>query len=478
MKPSIHKSFVANMHQKPRLRFEAAVSSEPLHCYRTFFLSFSPDNGHSRSRSLNDIDCGLRLQGVYECQKHVRSKSSEDALENAAQTTIYPLAPCHPALLRCPTPTGLPEFGSREAQELRLVPPSRFHRLAEALQKRVRQVEHNSESNIEDERSRATSPQQQRDLTGTQAHTETPADILRRMMGTVMPVSVPRPPQSPRRASLPRGVIRVSQPGPLTQAEDGSLVRGRFGNRASGHGICPRSISIHPLARMRDSSGLQDAIQEIEKACAREDTRQQRGEHQASQQRRRGNSSAARQQPEHDHRTTEASAAEQTLGNGRRAVQALRQQRYENAILQAQLRAFEAPRNSLDARVSGHRHANSSSTEYRTARVCELSTEETAGNRHAQMSSDQTVTSLSPDQTTATVTSMTMLEPTIYSPYSSFSYSSQQSVGSDGPPPAHAGDDVLAVNGVGQQEPDRAADTAQEQQEHPSDPKRLRWNIC
>lgn len=316
------------MHQKPLIRSKSAVGSEPLPCYRGFMLSLPSDNGHSRSRSLNDIDCGLPHRGVYDCQNHVRSKSSDEALEAAAKTTTYPLSPCHPPMFRSLTPNGLPEFGSREAQELRLMPPSRFHRLAEALQRRVPQVEHNSESNIEEERDRANSPQHHEAVHPTQARPQTPADILRRMMGTLMPVSVPRPLQQPRRASLPKGVIRVSQPGPLTQAADGSHIRGRFGNRASGHGIGPRTISIHPLARLRESSGLEDAVEEIEKACAREDALRQCGERQQRQRTCGRSTSAARpaQNQDHDNCIAEASAAAQAVGSERHVFQALEQQ--------------------------------------------------------------------------------------------------------------------------------------------------------
>ena len=128
LSPSLRKPVVANMHYNPQLRPEGIVGSEPSHCYRTVFLSFSSDNDHSRSRSLNDIDCGLQFQGVYQCQNYVRSKSSDEALEAVAQTRTYPLTPCQAPFLRSPTPNGLPEFGSREAQELRLVPPSRLRR--------------------------------------------------------------------------------------------------------------------------------------------------------------------------------------------------------------------------------------------------------------------------------------------------------------------------------------------------------------
>lgn len=462
------------MHQTPPNRSEDVVGSEPLHCYSTLFLSFSSDNSHLRSRSLNDIDCGLRLHGVHECRQRRRSPSSDEALEAAAQTTAYPLSPCQPPLFRSPTPNGLPEFGSREAQELRLLPPSGLQRLAEALQRRVRQLEHNSESNIEDERDRATSSQHDQAAHRAQKNFETPASILRRMMGTVSPVSVPRPPHRPRRAGLPKGVIRASQPGPLTRADDGSQVRGRFGNRASGHGVGQRTISIHPLARLRDSSGLQDAIEEIEKACARENERQQRNEYAGRQERRRRGSTAESQ--DHAIHDTGGPAVSHAPENERPTLQGLEQQGQENTRLQAQLKVFQAPRSSLNAAVSGHYVASSSSTEQRTARIRQLGIEDTTASGHLPVTSDQTVTSLSPDATIGTASPRNMVEPGLYSSYSSYSYSS---TGVSSPATAHVQNDVPTTDSsFEQQGPGDAANTDPDPQQQLSEPRKSPFNIC
>ncbi|KAK5087632.1 hypothetical protein LTR70_002949 [Exophiala xenobiotica] len=401
---------------------------------------------------------------VYECMEHT----------DAGNTTAYPLSPCQPPLFRSPTPSGLPEFGSREAQELRLLPPSGLQRLTEALQRRVRQLEHNSESNTEDERDRATSSQHNVAVHRAQTNFETPASILRRMMGTISPVSVPRPPHRPRRAGLPKGVIRASQPGPLTRADDGSQVRGRFGNRASGHGVGQRTISIHPLARLRNSSGLQDAIEEIEKACAREDERQQRSEHEARQgQRRRG--SAAESQ-DHAVHAMGGLAVSHAPEDERRAVQGLGQQGQENTRLQAQLKVIQAPRSSLNAAVSGHHVASSNSTEQRTARIRQLGIEDAIASGHLQVTSDQTVTSLSPDATIGTASPLNMVEPGLYSSYSSYSYSSTRV---SSPRTAHVQDDAPTTNSsLEQQRPGDAASTDPGPQQQLSEPRESPFNIC
>lgn len=424
--PIIRTSLVADMHQNPQNRPDNVVCSEPLHCYSTFFFSFSPDDSHQRSRSLNDIDCGLRLQGVHDYRKHERSPSSDEALEAAAQTMAYPLVPCRPPLFQSPTPDGLPEFGSNEAQELRLMPPSRFQRLTEALQ-RILQADHNSGGNTEAERDCSTGTPQH-EASHRAQDLETPASILRRMMGTVSPVSVPRPPHRPRRSSLPKGVIRASQPGVLTQAEDGSQIRGRFGNRASGHGVGQRTISIHPLARLRDSSGLQDAIEEIEKACAREDERQRGSDCVTRQEGRRprGSSAAEQVQNQDDATPTGGPVVAYTPANERLTVQRLQQRRFEHAEIRTQPTLLQAPSRSLNAVVSGYYAASSSSTEQQAARFCQLTIEGAIESGGFQVTNDQTGSGLSPHATSGIVNPLDMVEPGPYSSYSSFSFSSAE----------------------------------------------------
>ena len=265
------------MHPRPQNMSEGAVGSESVHCHSAFFLPFSPDNKHLRSLSLNDIGCRRRPNELPRRGRRVRSPSSDEALEAAARTCTYPLVPCQPPLFQSLTPHGLPEFGTREAQELRLIPPSSLHQFVDGLHRRFCRVEHNQMSNRVNERDGGTNAQQQDGGHRVLRSAETPATMLRRVMGTVIPVAQPSHP--PRRASLPRGIITVSQPGPLTQADDGSQVRGRFGSRASGHGVGSRTISGHRLARLRESSALQNAVEAIEKACARDDVQQRGDEH-------------------------------------------------------------------------------------------------------------------------------------------------------------------------------------------------------
>lgn len=97
-----------------------------------------------------------------------------------------------------------------------------------------------------------------------------PAEILRRMMGTITPMTVQPQSRKPQRSKLPRGVTRSFLPGILAQAEDGSNVRGRFGHRASGHGVGQRSISGHPLSQLTNTNASYDVREEIDKTRNRD----------------------------------------------------------------------------------------------------------------------------------------------------------------------------------------------------------------
>lgn len=171
-------------------------------------------------------------------------------------------------MVRSPTPPGLPPFSTREAQELRLTAPGRLERLAQLVQRSFAKV--SSTQQVDSETCHEHQPGQSQS-TVQQAQLNTTAEALRRSMRYNVLTAAPSQSSNPARISLPKGVRRTSVVGALTLAEDGSQVRGRFGNRASGHGVGIRTIDIHPLARLRESSGLQDVIDEIEKACAREE---------------------------------------------------------------------------------------------------------------------------------------------------------------------------------------------------------------
>ena len=239
------------------------------------FVAMTQGNGPQRSFSLNDIDCWRPLRPTSAHDRQKRSSSSTEALEVAARACIYPLKPCQPLPDRPATPPGIPSFGTKEAQELRLVPPSRFTRIGQYLQRTL--IRTGTNKPADDAHATGAQPlQHEPDGYSTlQTPPDTSTQVLRRMLGNVMPVAAPSSGPKPRKSGLPRGVVRASIPGVLALAEDGSQVRGRFGPRASGHSVGQRTLNVHPLSRLDNSDGLQAAIEEIEKACAREDQLQQ-----------------------------------------------------------------------------------------------------------------------------------------------------------------------------------------------------------
>jgi len=319
--------------------------SEQQECHRSFVFSSWTGNNHPRSRSLNDLDCCITGHGFQNCKLHERCSSSDEALEAAAGTNVYPLVPTQPPLFRTPTPPGLPEFGSTEAQQLRLMPPSRFTRLTSQLRGRLSRIGQNPDNNVQEHGHEHNSPQNDAERQQLQeGQFGMSAETLRRMMGTTRPVSLTGDFRKARRVSLPRGVIRTSAIGFLAQAEDGSQVRGRFGNRASGHGVGSRTIGVHPLGRLRESSGLQAEVNAIDKACARQQRRQRQESHDLPQ-----NSSEV--------------------------------QRLESRRLRAALIIREAPSAAASTRAiyQGHHQSNSTvgASEQRTARMCRLTEENT-----------------------------------------------------------------------------------------------------
>lgn len=231
--------------------------------------SNTANSGHYRSFSLNDLDCTRQPKTPYGKKDHTRSSSSAEALQAAAHTPTYPHIPCWPPIAGTVTPLGLPSFGTAEAQQLRLAPLSRFDRLGQSLQQYFMPaaVEQGVDTNqgVEERVGRSD----ENDTFHT-SRLEGPADMLRRVMGTNRPITFTPGVLKPRRTGLPKGVVRASDLGPLALAEDGSQVRGRFGNRASGHGVGSRAINTHPLAHLRDVNVVRDRIEQSEKAGTRE----------------------------------------------------------------------------------------------------------------------------------------------------------------------------------------------------------------
>lgn len=142
------------------------------------------------------------------------SSSSEDDRNSSSQivNTTYPTIPPHPPLTRAPTPPGLPSFGSREA--LNYSP-----------------------------RHSIVTPDPVFDANGeTTSSPNAVLAFIERVFSQPSPSSFSVSP--PRSIALPPGVI--------AQAADGTMVRGRFGVRQSGHmGMSGGTISLerHPFHR-------------------------------------------------------------------------------------------------------------------------------------------------------------------------------------------------------------------------------------
>lgn len=228
------------------------------------------DTGHQRSFSLNDLDC------IEDCVRHHQERSactsasctSSEALDAVAEGPSYPIKPVNAPPDRAPTPPGLPKFGSRDAQVIRLLPAKQRQRPRLFPSWLVHSPDESEARSIE-------APTQVMSPTSTsipEDQVASPSEsLLRRILaatGMSRHVSAPSQDQneSPR-VSLPSGVFTTAEPGILAMADDGTAVRGRFGNRASGHGVGSRDITNHPLLRMGQISTVEEEVRQIDKAC-------------------------------------------------------------------------------------------------------------------------------------------------------------------------------------------------------------------
>lgn len=228
---------------------------------------------HRRGWSLNDLDCLIHIQPLLYDTSHRCSVTSVEALEAAGRATVYPHLPLGPPPLRKSTPDGIPSFGTFEAQRLRLVEPSWLHRLGKLIAVKLLRVD-NPEAVAEDP-AHSTNTDQIYHPTTQQTRYQNPVEMLRRASGMTRPTLVPATSVKLRRSSLPQGVRKASLPGDLAIAADGSHVRGRFGQRVSGHGVGQRTIDVHPLARRQGTSAVEEEVRAINKACDREIEREQ-----------------------------------------------------------------------------------------------------------------------------------------------------------------------------------------------------------
>lgn len=255
----------AYMGQKKKVQSEGGVLT-------TDWRSGQPSNEDRHGWS-DDLEYAVQIQTLIAGASCERSPSSDEALQAAANINAYPHLPPQPPPHREPTPDGIPSFGTRSAQRLRLVPPSRLHRLGKLLQSSF-QNRRNLQEHIpgDDGARNVDQPTHER---ARHNQSEGAADVLRRATGMTRPRPVATAAAKPQRIALPRGVKMVWAPGDLTVADDGSHVRGKFGYRVSGHGVGQRALDTHPLARRQRSDAVESAIHAIDKACEREAMRTQ-----------------------------------------------------------------------------------------------------------------------------------------------------------------------------------------------------------
>lgn len=182
--------------------------------------------------SLNDIDAripGQQKKTLHErLHRPVPSSSSSDAIEQSIPcreptSPVDPVQPTLPPPRRIPTPPGLPSFGSPEAMRYRQ--PSRFSHGRRS----------SSQSSQQLPQTRAEGTADARGNSGSGAFPSRGGSLRRFLLSWVEPQPAPL------------------VPGVVGRAEDGTLVRARFGTRQSGHGIGAgpgsRGLQAHPFHR-------------------------------------------------------------------------------------------------------------------------------------------------------------------------------------------------------------------------------------
>ena len=210
------------------------------------------------SFSTTDLDCLKRLISRRDADS---SSCPSPFYRLASQIPMFPLKPKHPPLQFPQTPEGLPRFGSKEAQQLRLSPQQEQRHRVRALFGWLRGDHESDEQHSAASPTSVTSPD-------SQPVNQPPNDLLKRLLGLTRPVPAPRSSADTQpRASLPPGVTTALSPGVLAVADDGTVIRGKFGSRASGHGVGGRTLEHHPMARLDRQATIQEQVEQIDKAC-------------------------------------------------------------------------------------------------------------------------------------------------------------------------------------------------------------------
>ena len=216
-----------------------------------------------RSFSENDVACMPLPPLQNRDQKDVHSQyssnsssSSEEIRRRLSQCPIFPHRPHRPPPDRVPTPPGIPSFGTREAVALLTPQPQRPREFAYHS---LRTWQQNTSTLAR----QMGTPEGQSPEIGPSDSNVTFRRSIWNWLRLGSPPSNERTTVSElRNAGLPADFV--------PRAEDGTLVRGMFGGRGSGHGVGSRpqgvrGIESHPFhSRM---SNIAEIIQEIDKAC-------------------------------------------------------------------------------------------------------------------------------------------------------------------------------------------------------------------
>ena len=218
--------------------------------------------GH-RSFSENDVAC-MQLpalqekgqKGIHWINSSSSSSTSQEFRHRFSHCPTFPHRPHRPPPDRVPTPPGIPSFGTSEA--VALLAPQALPLRESANHSLQRQQQNMSNSGRRVGSAESQSPE---------VRSSDISVFFRRSIWNWLrlgnPPSIERTTVSePRNASLPAGFV--------PRAEDGTLVRGMFSTRASGHEVGSRpqgvrGIESHPFhSRM---SNIAEMIREIDKAC-------------------------------------------------------------------------------------------------------------------------------------------------------------------------------------------------------------------
>ncbi|KAL9115203.1 MAG: hypothetical protein Q9227_000997 [Pyrenula ochraceoflavens] len=243
-----HGSSLENLpHQSPTPLNSKSSPGSPASLLSPPMLKGQPS--HRRSLSLNDLDClffhfsCLPTSSGHACDKSLTKSSSSTStttLTPFISSNLYlcgifshPASPVQPTLpppTRSKTPPGLPSFGSREARNYFLGDP--MMRTAGArMMARRRRMEGNYNNNDHLAQGQQGGDQDQNE----QHHNDKSLSFFRRWWFLSTAQLGTR--DSPTSSAVSPATRAPLPPGVLLRADDGTLVRGRFGARVSGHGV-------------------------------------------------------------------------------------------------------------------------------------------------------------------------------------------------------------------------------------------------